>query len=692
MNLQKLLEKDAGLKSNRSWSPTSNKATDSSGRGYHAGVLKDKKPESANERRLTANKLQVVLSQHMPPQQTQEVILLEKASLPEKDNRPSNTDKKVKASSSSKTSDISKSSSIESRNSEQKEKVKKTLSPSLFALIEKDAKESQSFKEEHGKDNRKVEVNGHSSPASGESVSKSNELSNSWEAFEQKLQSNLKKNTDSRGRHNMHDSQGTHGSHDTQGIIDSRGSQSENVKILIEDSTDAGKEREKIERQFSAEGRNTKDKELRWKVDLPDKTDAGMPSVNLSRSSSGSTQNEEVKLSVNGDELTVPSVRARQNSFLNAEENNETNGADGNGGRGRGHSFSSSNDHKTVIIEDAINEPNAMKASSKGIGSRERGSSFSLSDDSKTVIIEDDTVSNNLHSASRTTSRVSNASEGRERKNSSSGRETSSESSEAKTRTTSFGKSETGQRLATDGKAKDEEVAKMNGRSMPKTLADLLARDDKSSPEHQEQVASEKAPVDNTNFYKDKLKGLKKVTPYYASGPIKLRDRSGSANQEASHTGSANHEKVPLTPTNSVNQENTIHSSSTNKEKSVNTSSANKEKSITTSSANQEEKIITTTLANQVQASPGLQIELDKLEHIDINNNQSQSKDTSQNVASNTTVFKSNSIESSSSQKRKFIAEDKKQETSEKVTSSVGPSFGELYSSAFFDWYYNYRI
>ncbi|XP_028392314.1 LOW QUALITY PROTEIN: serine/threonine-protein kinase CST20-like [Dendronephthya gigantea] len=668
MNLQKLLEKDAGQKSNRGWSQTNNNATVSSGRGYYAGVLKDKTTESANERRLTANKVQVVLSQQKPPQQTQEVILVENSSPPVKEDR------KVKVSPSLKTPDIPKTSNIEGSKLEQKQKVKKTLSPSLFALSRKTRRKVKVLKN-NTKDDTKVEVNGHSSPATGESVSKSNELSKSWEAFELKLQNNLKKNTDSRGKHDTRDSQGTRGNHDPRGPLENRASQPENVKILIEDSID-GKGKEKIERQFSAEGRNIKDKDSRWEAaDLsPEKTDAErMPSVTLSRSSSGNKQNEEVKLSVNGDELTVPSVRARQNSFLGAEENSD--GARSNGSRVRGPSFSSSDDHKTVIIEDGIKEANALKASSKSMGSRERGPSFSLSDDSKTVIIEDDTVPNNLHShagpVSKTNSRVSNTSEGRERKNS--GHETSSENSEAKTRTSSLGKPEMEQRLAGTARTNDEEAAKKNGRGMPKTLADLLARDGKSSPDPQEQVATEKVPIDNANLYKDKLKGLKKVTPYYASGPIKLtRDRSSSANQEkATHTGSANRETANRT--NSGNHEKASPTNSANKD-TIHTSSANKEKAITTSPPNQEERISTTTIANHVTASSGLQNGQDKPKHVDINNNHSQG--TSQKLASNTIVFKSNSLESNSSQKSKFTSEDKKQELPEKVIPSVGLPVG----------------
>ncbi|CAB3987732.1 formin-2-like isoform X1 [Paramuricea clavata] len=649
-NLQRLLEKDAVQANRRSSSP--NKTTPSSAKGNFVGVLKDKRSESPNERRLTANKIEVVLSQQefeKQPQQSSSVILIEKPSLPPTETDGPKTAKNLKASPSPKTPDVAKSD-IESKKSEDKQKVKKSLSPSLTALIEKDTKNSQ-------REKKNVEVNGTSSPKTNENgPSKSGELSSSWEAFEMKLQSKVKKSAEKPGR----------GSPDTRGSLDTRGSISKNMQIVIEDSTNAGKELEKTVGTVSAETRDSED----WKAVSPEKIDTGMSSVPVGRRLSrenegkaGKTSNEDspVRLSVNGDQIIIPSVRSKKNSFLTGEENSDSNGGKTTSGRERGPSLSFNDDPKTVIIEDTIKQSNGIKTGHKISEKRERVPSFHLTED--TVIIENDIGPNNLcaetavsrtPSQSSTNSRVSTCSE---RKGLS--REVSSESAESKPRTASFGKPGierglTGSKIETSGRngdtrglngvtrgvmaigkqksieieipgsdkqlnSKDENLVNTNGRAMPRSLADLLARDETLPPESQSRVVSEQSSADNTNFYKDKLKELKKTTPYYASGPIKIGDRgNGSANQgKAGTTSPAYQGKVSNTGPDLQNGLDTV-SDKTKVSESNST---------------------------------------------DVNNN----SEVKENLASNTKVFKSNSVESTSSQKSEFTVADGKQEYSGKV-------------------------
>ena len=676
-NLQRLLEKDAAQTNRRSSSP--NKTTPSSAKGNFAGVLKDKRSESPNEKRLTANKIEVVLSQQeseKQPQQNSSVILIEKPSSSPAETDSSKTTKNLKASPSPKTPDVAKSD-IESKKSEDKQKVKKSLSPSLTALIEKDTKNSQ-------REKKKVEVNGTSSPKTNENgPSKSDELSSSWEAFELKLQNKVKKSAEKPGR----------GSPDTRGSLDTRGSVSENMQIVIEDSTNAGKELEKTVGTVSAETRDSED----GKAVSPEKIDTEMSSVpvgqRLSRENegkAGKTSNEDspVMLSVNGDQITIPSVRSRKNSFLTGEENSDSNGGKTTSGRERGPSLSFNDDSKTVIIEDTIKESNGIKTGHKISEKRERVPSFHLTED--TVIIENDVVPNHLcaetavsrtTSQSSTNSRVSNCSERKGKRISSLSREVSLESAESKPRTASFGKTETerdltGSTIETSGRngdtrglngetrgvmaigkqksieieisasdkqlnSKDENIVNTNGRAMPKRLADLLARDETVPPESQSRVVSEQSSADNTKFYKDKLKELKKTTPYYASGPIKIGDRGNS---------SANQGKADTT-------------SPANQGKAGTTSPANQGKAGTTSPANQGKVGNTCPDLQNGLENVSDKTKVSESNNTDVNNN-SQVKES---LASHTKVFKSNSVESTSSQKSKFTVADGKQEYSGKV-------------------------
>jgi hypothetical protein len=178
---------------------------------------------------------------------------------------------------------------------------------------------------------------------------------------------------------------------------------------------------------------------------------------------------------------------------------------------------------------------------------------------------------------------------------------------------------------------------------MPKRLADLLARDETVPPESQSRVVSEQSSADNTKFYKDKLKELKKTTPYYASGPIKIGDRGNSSASQG---------------------------------KAGTTSPANQDKADTTSPANQGKVGNTCPDLQNGLENVSDKTKVSESNSTDVNNN-SQVKES---LASNTKVFKSNSVESTSSQKSKFTVADGKQEYSGKVMHilSGGTAIGKL--------------
>ena len=187
-NLQRLLAKDAEQTNGRSRSTPGNTTTSSPKESF-AVVLKDKPAESLNEKTLTANKVEVVLSQQRSEkQESNSRIPLGKAST---SRSGENTDD---AAANVRVSPSSKAANNESKRLEEKQKLAKTLSPSLTALIAKDAKSSQSFEKNESK---KVELNGQCSPAAtDDSLARSEELSNSWEAFELKLQNKVKKSSE----------------------------------------------------------------------------------------------------------------------------------------------------------------------------------------------------------------------------------------------------------------------------------------------------------------------------------------------------------------------------------------------------------------------------------------------------------------------------------------------------------------
>ena len=524
MNLQRLLEKDV-THINKRGNSSSSDPKPCSAKGNLSDVLKDKRNESANEKNLTTNKLHVVLSEQdidKSKQRTAVILLEEGNALPnEKESLRNGENSKALT-----TPDNAKLN-IESKAKADKQKVKKSLSPSLTALIEKDAKNSQSYKQKEGK--KVVDMNGTSSPKMSTDVTaESEQLSNSWEAFELKLQNKVKK-SDIASSPNVRGSPDMRGSPDIRGSPDTSESLSKDVKT---DATDSGNEQERIVRTLSSEKRNSKD----GKSTLSEMIGAGKTSGAISQSLSqqkadetakrkSSNEDLQVKLSVNGDELAIPSLRARKNSFLGSDEN--TGSHSGKTTRERGPSFSLNDDSKTVIIEDAIQD---SKTGNKTSGNKERIPSFRLTDEQNTVIIENDNVSNNLHeketsvsrtaSQSSTGSRISILSDGKNHRVSSLSREASLENTESKSQTSLLGKPGVERSWSNGSKS---ETNGQTSEALPKTLADLLARD---------KTSSEQSSTDSANVYKDKLKELKKTNPYHSGAPIKLGVRAQSSNIE----------------------------------------------------------------------------------------------------------------------------------------------------------------
>ena len=623
-NLQKLLQKDAANTTAKEKTSSPNNTT-AAAKGNVSEMLKDKQSRSSNENKLTTDKNEVVLRQQKSePQERFSFSLIEKThpSATGKEN-PS---KDVKASPSPKTPDSAKSG-VENKKSEEKYKVKKSLSPSLTALIEKDAKNCQ--KEDKTNEN---------------STSKSVEPLDSWGAFELKLQNKVKQSAEKLKR----------GSHDK------RGSESENLTILIEDTTNAGKEVKKIGRTVSKESRDSIDgKPLSPENIKQEMTHtAGSRNFSPGDDAAKTASEDQVKLSVNGDQITIPSVRARKNSFLTSEESSDSDSGKNTNERKRVSSFSLNDDSKTVVIEgDTPKHSNGVKSSNETSGHRKRGGSFHLNDEQNTVIIENNVLPHSLTtketsvsrtvSQSSTNSRGSISSEGKNNRVLNLSREASLDNTEPKLRSSSFGRSETEHSLTGSkneaggengltstitesekqkdteisesvktSKSKDENLVKTSGRAMPKILlADLLAKDDTSSQDAPGRAAdTEQNPADSTNLYKDKLKGLKKTTTYYASEPITLGDRGNSSGKQ---------EKAD---------------------------------------------------AKSCSLQNGLDTSLDKTsdaKSTDVNNN-SENKDISH--TSKTEVLKSNSTESNSSQKSKLSEAESKRESLEKIMHIPSPA------------------
>jgi hypothetical protein len=592
-----------------------------------------KQSQSSNDKKLTANKNEVVLSQQKSEKQPQETFSV---SLYEK--RPSLSGKEkpttdVKASPSPKTPDIT-SSGIEGKKSEEKHKVKKSLSPSLSALIEKDAKNCQ--KGDKPTEDKNVEVKPNES-----SGSKSVEPLDSWGAFELKLQNKVKKSAEKPKRVIPN----TRGNHDTRGSPEKRGSDSENVTILIEDSPKTDKELKNIGRTVSTESRDSKD----GKVVSPERIEMSSTAVGRNLPREEHAAKTQVKLSVNGDQITIPSVRARKNSFLSSED--EASSGKATSERARVPSFSLNDDPKTIVIQDSTpKHSNAMKTGHEISQNRERIGSFH--DEQNTVIIENDIRPHSLTtketsvsrtvSQSSTHSRGSNSSEGKNKRVLNLSREASLESTASRTRSSSFERSKaeslTGSKIGQacviiesgkekdieisesleNSKSNDENVGQTSGQAAHKTLADLLAKDDTSSQDSQGRTAPEQSQSDDTtNLYKDKLKGLKRTTTYYASSePITL---GSSGNRKKADSSSL--QNGLDTSTDKTSEENAI----------------------------------------------------------DVNNNL-EKKEVSHSLSSRNEVFKSDSIESNSSQKNILPVGESKREFSGQVVHipSGGPTVGMI--------------
>ena len=637
-SLQRLLAKDAAQKSERQSGSSSATTTTSIAKSNFSGGLKDKLSESPKEKSSTESKCEVVLSQQEPEKRTQNngeaVILLEEASPMHLGKDSANTGSKINPAVSPKTPVILKSE-LDSKRAEDKQKVRKSLSPSLTALIERDAKNTQQG------ESKKVEVNGTNSPkANHDGLSHSEELSKNWEAFELKLQNKIRKSAEKPGR----------GSLDARASPDTRGSNSDNVKArqtVIEDSTE--KEREKVARTFSAESRNSKDgKAITVEVNdtarMPSKAVSRKPSRDSEGKTAGKNTNEDtqVKLSVNGNQITIPSVRARKNSFLSADEGGDSEGGKYTNARELGSSSNVSDESKTVIIENTSSpQSSATKTDSKISGNRERISSFRLSDEQNTVIIENGVETHNLHAKDNPLSRsgsqcsTNSREEGKSRVPSLS-RGMSLDNTESKPGDSSPGTPETKHNTVDgmggrSGEARGAmtirkqnsiengveinskvEGVTTNDRAMPKILADLLARD---GSEARSRAVSEQGSDDNKNFYKDKLKELKKTTPIYSSAPIKLDDRGKTSTNEG--------------------------------------------KAGTASSVNQGKA---STVSPDLQNGPDT-VETETTFSKRTSFNESPPKEISPSLLSNANVLNSNSVESSSQKTSKFAIADGKQDT-----------------------------
>lgn len=403
----------------------------------------------------------------------------------------------LKASRSSKTVELARSEN-DGNEYEDKLKLKKSLPSSLTVLLEKDAAKSiHNFKP---KVSEKAELKG---KALSEELSKSEELSNSLKSFDLKLHDKIPKNPETLARL-YHCTRGIHG---TRGASDTRVGNFDNVKVLIEDSTN-------LKTHGSNDAKNPVDRNVHSAstgrtLSLETDKKAGKLSTD---------EHARVKLSVNGDHITIPSVRARKNSVLNGEENGDSSSS-----RERGSLRSPSDELKTVIFKDAaLTNPKILEKSV-------RPPSFNSNDKHYTLVIEKGL---DLHaketavtrSPSQSSTNSSTLSVRNNKRLSCSSREASVESTESKPRTSSS---------ASD---KQADIVNSNNRTIPLGLAHLLAKDDCGSPESYRHEFSYHDSADIGNVYKDKLKGLKKTTPSYASGIVVLDDRGNNLGRGSSNS------------------------------------------------------------------------------------------------------------------------------------------------------------
>ena len=392
-----------------------------------------------------------------------------------------------------------------------KQKLSKTLSPALTALIEKDAKNCQTYKKKGGiqdarakqadVEDRKVAV------ADGEDgEAKSHEQpTKSWDAFELKLQNKISTQRRSPGRDVRSGQEGLSGS----------GSE-ENRKVTMQKSVVDGEgESHKLERrekhdaatneEFPQENLNLQTtlvvkndelsmpllKERKTSFLRVDETGKAKEESNSSDSKMGTgkkehskkTINLQSKLSVNSEELMMPSVKERKNSFL-AGLNESGNPKEDNVER------------KPI--------PGKVDAGS----SRESGiSSFSLREESKPVVIDESAFETPKEESGNSRLRMPSLSSRGEPKPA-----------------IVDGASPDGNA----GKNKATVLVQRNGGKtltelehvIPRTLAALLARDG-SSVEKREQGSEQ----DETNVFKNMLKELKKTGPARASVPLVIGRR-----------------------------------------------------------------------------------------------------------------------------------------------------------------------
>lgn len=389
-----------------------------------------------------------------------------------------------------------------------KQKVSKTLSPALTALIEKDASNSQTSKKKGGTREAKakqVDVEDQKvAVADGDDgAAKSKEPPKSWDAFELKLQNKT---------HTQKRSPGGDVRSGQEGLSGNKSE--EKRKIKFESSVANGEgERHKLERRSSSEKHEEEfpKEKLNLQTKLVVKSDElSMPSVkekkssflgldeigkakekyDLSLSKMGTGKDENSKemnlqrqLSVNSEELLMPSVKERKNSFLGLDESGNVKEEnikrksilgkiDTGLSRGRVHSFSLREEPKPVIIEETANNSRSNTETPKEESENNRLR--------VTTAIVDGASQERNASKNEATLLIQQK-----------GRKTSTESDKT-----------------SDSSSSQEELVRVGGHVMSKTLAALLARDG-SSAEKREQ-GSEK---DETNMFKNKLKGLKKTGP-----------------------------------------------------------------------------------------------------------------------------------------------------------------------------------
>ena len=530
------------------------------GLGSVSVVLKDKQPEVRKDENLVTEKINAIPStlnseqkaQGLPyttthasksvtsrPVEAFSLKVEENGHLPLSSRTGDVGDGRQSCLFDSKTSNDSKRpcSDNDSASMESKQRLHRTLSPALAALIERDAKNSQTYsKNEVGKRETCGKVSEDSSaPVLGVACTKKDEPLNSWDAFELKLQNKILKSTDKRLLGS--DARGRH-----EGTFASK--HEENEKISFRGISSADLEKDKLEGKLS-----------------PGKHEPTSNDENYE-----DKRNSKKKVGVQNEVLT-PSITARTRSFLGLKESEKpeekntemksTLGKEDSTGRETIHSFSSRDGSKNVVFEEvgAVNNLHL----DKGLNTTENFTSFSLGSDSLAVVVDkgdsnkkslsDKEVSigkqhsdtnQRITSFSLTADPKNSAVEDGTFENSSS---STKDDSDTRQRVSSFslrGDSET--RIVDNAARKinqttsgtknlaqekgsnciperppcdktldssiQEDLVQVDGHTIPKTLAVLLAKDG-TSPEKKEEGSEN----DDCNVFKNKLKELKKTGP-----------------------------------------------------------------------------------------------------------------------------------------------------------------------------------